>query len=100
MHFLLKFTLRRVVVFCIVEVAKFILNINELIHFIYFFADGNTKAAITSDINSNLRQLPNGSLMFSKVDASMGGSYTCEASNDFGAPLSKTIFISVRGILS
>lgn len=57
------------------------------------------KAAITSDSSSNMRQLPNGSLMFSKVDASMEGSYTCVASNDFGTPLSKTVHMSVRGIL-
>lgn len=42
--------------------------------------------------------LPDGSLSFAKVDASMEGSYTCEATNDFGTPLSKTIFVSVRGI--
>lgn len=51
-----------------------------------------------SDSTSNIKVLPDGSLSIAKVDASMEGSYTCEASNDFGTPLSKTIFVSVRGI--
>lgn len=43
--------------------------------------------------------LPSGTLVVGKVDASMKGSYTCEANNGFGKPLTKTIQLSVRGKL-
>lgn len=40
-----------------------------------------------------------GSLILSRIDVSMKGSYTCEADNGFGKPLTKSIQISVRGKL-
>lgn len=40
-----------------------------------------------------------GSLILNKVEASMKGSYTCEADNGIGKPLMKTITVAVRGKL-
>ncbi|XP_035232059.1 Down syndrome cell adhesion molecule-like protein Dscam2 [Stegodyphus dumicola] len=51
---------------------------------------------LSDDISSNIKSLLNGTLLLSKVEASMEGSYTCTADNDFGAPLSKTVYITVR----
>lgn len=66
--------------------------------FLCIFLEKGSKTEILGDSTSNIKVLPDGTLSFAKVDAAMEGSYTCEASNDFGPPLSKTIFISVRGI--
>ena len=64
-----------------------------------FLGDETSSNYISSDASSTLKVSPPGSLFISKVEASMQGSYTCEASNGFGKALFKTITVSVRGKL-
>ena len=61
--------------------------------------DETSNNYISSDASSAIKVSPSGSLSISKVDASMQGSYTCEANNGFGKALFKTIIVSVRGKL-
>lgn len=58
---------------------------------------GDTKNVISTDPSSVIRSSETGSLVISKIDAGMKGSYVCEANNGFGEPLRKEIFVSVRG---
>ncbi|GBL76510.1 Down syndrome cell adhesion molecule-like protein 1 [Araneus ventricosus] len=51
---------------------------------------------IPKDASSPIRVTETGSLIISKVDATMQGSYTCEAENGFGDPLKKEVLIAVR----
>ncbi|XP_071041049.1 cell adhesion molecule Dscam2-like [Parasteatoda tepidariorum] len=53
---------------------------------------------ITSDSSSTIHVTSIGTLIISKVIYSMEGSYTCEAENGFGPPLTKTISLTVRGM--
>lgn len=69
------------------------------VHFQYDLTGGNLENLISSDPSSVIKVSTNGNLVISKVDASMKGSYTCEADNGFGKPLSKTIEVLVRGKL-
>ena len=68
----------------------------ENIYFLYDHTGGSLEK-ISSDPSSVIKVSTNGNLVISKVDVSMKGSYTCEADNGFGKPLSKTIEILVRG---
>ncbi|GFU20643.1 down syndrome cell adhesion molecule-like protein 1 [Nephila pilipes] len=61
------------------------------------WTSSNSKETIPKDPMSVVRASETGSLIISKVEASMHGSYTCEADNGFGEPLKKEILISVRG---
>ncbi|KAG8178096.1 hypothetical protein JTE90_017445 [Oedothorax gibbosus] len=56
-------------------------------------------STITEDSSSGIKTLPGGILSFTKVEASMQGSYTCIADNSFGKPISKTISLKVREIV-
>ncbi|GBL76511.1 Hemicentin-2 [Araneus ventricosus] len=58
--------------------------------------DSEKNSFISSDPSSSIKVLPSGSLSFSKIEATMQGSYTCIADNNFGMPLSKTILVKVR----
>lgn len=51
----------------------------------------------SSELYPNLMFDGSGTLLISKLDISMKGSYTCTADNGIGKPLQKTIFISVQG---
>ncbi|KAF8793263.1 Down syndrome cell adhesion molecule-like [Argiope bruennichi] len=59
--------------------------------------DDDKNSFISSDPSSSIKTLSNGDLSFSKIEASMQGSYTCIADNNFGPSLSKTVFVKVRG---
>lgn len=52
---------------------------------------------ISTDSSRSVYVSSTGSLILSKVEASMKGSYVCEANNGFGKSLKKTVLISVRG---
>ncbi|XP_071041046.1 cell adhesion molecule Dscam2-like [Parasteatoda tepidariorum] len=54
---------------------------------------------ITSDSSSTVYVSSTGGLVIGKVTYSMEGSYTCEAENGFGLPLTKSISLTVRGTL-
>ncbi|XP_054724340.1 cell adhesion molecule Dscam2-like [Uloborus diversus] len=62
---------------------------------ISWFIGEDKNARITTDPQSNVRVLPNGTLAMTRITASMNGRYTCEATNDFGTPLTRTVFITV-----
>ncbi|KAF8793261.1 Titin like protein [Argiope bruennichi] len=59
----------------------------------------STKEQVSKDASSAVRISEAGSLIINRVEASMHGSYACEADNGFGEPLRKEILISVRGEL-
>ncbi|XP_035232053.1 Down syndrome cell adhesion molecule-like protein Dscam2 [Stegodyphus dumicola] len=59
--------------------------------------DKEVGSQISSDPLSVIRTSPSGSLIISKVDASMQGSYNCKAGNGFGKALKKSIKVSVQG---
>lgn len=63
------------------------------------FIIGSGNNVISSDQSSVVRSTSSGSLVISKVEASMKGQYTCKADNGFGEPLTKTIELYVRGKL-
>lgn len=63
----------------------------------YFEGDETSTNYISTDVTSIIKASPDGSLSIGKVEASMKGSYTCEANNGFGKALFKTIQIIVRG---
>ncbi|GIY86363.1 hemicentin-2 [Caerostris extrusa] len=57
---------------------------------------GTENSFISGDPGSSIQALSNGALSFSKIDATMQGSYTCIADNTIGTPLSKSVFVKVR----
>ncbi|KAG8174360.1 hypothetical protein JTE90_011412, partial [Oedothorax gibbosus] len=61
------------------------------------WTSGDGKILIPDDQVSSIRASSLGALVISKVEASMKGSYTCEANNGYGEPLRKTVLITVRG---
>lgn len=65
--------------------------------FLNHTGDQTSNNYVSSDATSIIKISSTGSLFIGKVEAPMKGSYTCEASNGFGKPLTKTIQISVRG---
>ncbi|XP_054724339.1 cell adhesion molecule Dscam2-like [Uloborus diversus] len=63
------------------------------------YKSDETGQIVSSDSSASLRVSSDGSLVFSKVEAYMHGSYTCEGDNGFGKPLKKTIMLFVRVFL-
>lgn len=59
--------------------------------------DQSSSNYVSSEATSAIKVTSSGYLLIGKIEAPMKGSYTCEASNGFGKPLTKTIQISVRG---
>ncbi|KAG8173217.1 hypothetical protein JTE90_025387 [Oedothorax gibbosus] len=57
---------------------------------------GETKNILSTDASSVIHSSESGSLVITKLDSSMKGSYVCEANNGYGEPLRKEIFVSVR----
>lgn len=67
-------------------------------HIIYVCVLGEqAEKEIPTDSTGTVYTSNSGSLILSKVEASMKGVYTCEADNGFGKPLKKRILISVKG---
>ncbi|KAG8178098.1 hypothetical protein JTE90_017447 [Oedothorax gibbosus] len=61
------------------------------------WTSGESNLLLPGEQASTIRTSEGGALIISKVEASMEGSYTCEANNGYGEPLKKVILISVRG---
>ncbi|XP_055938217.1 cell adhesion molecule Dscam2-like [Argiope bruennichi] len=74
------------------QIETIIIHAIELV--IYIIGDNN--AVISNDPSSPIRVSSTGSLIINKVEATMKGTYTCEAENGFGIPLKKAILIAVR----